>query len=167
MLPQSPCPPAFSPPPSFVCPVLVLIHCFPLSLVFFFFHIPSCLCFNNYSLWTITFYGIISLFFSHWSVSKPFDFFSIHHLKLRTNHTLISLLSSLPPSTSLYPQSRFFRCLTQTTQRQCSLLDGSERHVRFSWNINFWQLMRPHLNIMNQSTYIVLISSDRAESLIC
>lgn len=40
-------------------------------------------------------------------------------------------------------------------------------HVRFIWNINICQLMRPHRNIMNRSRHIVLIFSDRAESLIC
>lgn len=52
--------------------------------------------------------------------------FSIHHLNLRTDHTLISLLSSLPPPTSLYPWSKFFHWLTKTNQ--CSLLNGCERH---------------------------------------
>lgn len=60
---QECCPPAFSPSPSFVCPICVLIHCFPLSLLFFFFYIPSCLCFKNYSLRTITFHDI-----SHFSL---------------------------------------------------------------------------------------------------
>lgn len=117
---QECCPPACPPPPSCVCPIRVLIHCFPLSLLFVFFYIPSCLCFNNYSLRTLTFYGISHFSFHSCSVPQFFDFFfpSLQRLKLRSDHTLISLLSSsLPPPPSLYPWSKFFPRLTQTSQR--------------------------------------------------
>lgn len=61
---------------------------------------------------------LISLFIPALSLNSSIFFPSLHLLKLRSDHTLISLLSSLlPPPPSLYPSSKFFLRLTQTNQR--------------------------------------------------
>lgn len=61
---------------------------------------------------------LTSLFIPALSLNSLIFFPSLHRLKLRSDHTLISLLSSsLPPPPSLYPWSKFFLRLTQTNQR--------------------------------------------------
>lgn len=115
---------------------------------------------DHYLLWLLFF---LLLFIPALSLNF-LTFFSIHNLKIY--HTLISLLSSLPPPVSPYPHFKYFCCLAQTNPK-IMFISWKTSHVRCIWNNNICQFMRLYLTIMNQFTNIVLISSDRAVSLIC